>query len=132
MALSGDKFRDARIHMEELLVARAAVIASKEKFDAAEARAMFARGTLAIRVIALGLMEGHTALADGPTVLDAIVDPRSDNERYHGMELAWTCWLRIPGGYRSLIRSAIQSDPGITASTSLKELASKILALPTS
>jgi hypothetical protein len=130
--LSGDKYRDARIHLEELLVDRAAAIARREKFDAAEVRVMFAGGTLAIRVLALGLMTGDPALADGPTLLAAITDPRSANEQYHGMKLAVTCWPRLPGGYRSLIHSAIESDSRIAGSTSRKALAAQIRALPTS
>jgi hypothetical protein len=129
--LGGDEYPSARIHLEDFLVQRAAVIAKREKFDAAGVRAMFARGTLAIRVLALGLMEGDPALADGPTVLAAIADPHSANEQYHGMQLARTCWPRIPGSYRSLIQSAIQSDHHITASTSRKAVASEILGLPT-
>lgn len=81
--------------MEELLIARAAAIARKDKFDATEVRAMFARGTLGMRVLALGLMEGDPALADGPPVQEAIADPRSANEQYHGMELARKCWARL-------------------------------------
>ena len=130
--LGGDKYLSARIHLEDLLVARAAAIARRDKFDATEVRAMFTRGTLAIRVLALGLMEGDPTLADGPTVLEAIADPRSKNEQYHGMELARSCWARLPDTYRSLIQTAIRSDPGIAASTSKKALAAEILALPTS
>jgi hypothetical protein len=65
-------------------------------------------------------------------VLEAIADPRSKNEQYHGMELARNCWARLPASYRSLIQTAIRLDPGIAASTSRKALASEILALPTS
>lgn len=130
--LGGDSYRDARVHLQDLLAERAAVIARREKFDAAEVRAMFARGTLAVRVLALGLMRGDPALADGPAVLDAIADPRSANEQYHGMELARACWQRLPGRYRSLIQSAIESDSNIAASNDRKKLASEIRALPVS
>lgn len=128
--LGGDEYRSARIHLEDLLVARAAAIARRDKFDAPEVRAMFTRGTLAIRVLALGLMEGDPTLADGSTVLEAVADPRSNNEQYHGMELARTCWARLPGSYQSLVQTAIRSDPGIAISASRKALAAEILALP--
>ena len=130
--LDGEEYRSARIHLEDLLVQRAALIAKKEEFDAAEVRAMFARGTLAIRVLALGLMRGDPPLADGPTILAAIADPLSANEQYHGMELARSCWPRLPGGYQPLIHSAVQSDPRIAASTSRKTVAAELLKLPSS
>ena len=95
-------------------------------------RAMFARGSLATRVLALGLMKGDPALADGPAVLAAIADPRSANEQYHGMELAKACWPRLPGSYRSLIQAAVQADARIGASTGRRALADEILALPAS
>lgn len=130
--LSGDEYRTARIHLQDLLVERAAAIAKREKFDAAEVRAMFARGTLAIRVLALGLMKGDPSLADGPTVLAAIADSRSANEQYHSMELARVCWPCLPGSYRSLIKAAIQADAHIKAGIDRSALASEILALPAS
>lgn len=93
---------------------------------------MFARGALVTRVLALGLMKGDPLLADGPTVLAAIADPRSANEQYHGMELAKACWSRLPGSYRSLIRAAIKADARINASIDRSALAADIRALPAS
>jgi hypothetical protein len=130
--LRGPAYRDARIHLQDLLVERAAALARREKFKAAEVRAMFANGSLAMRVLALGLMQGDPPLADGATILASIGDPRSDNEQYQGMLLAEHCWPRLPPQERAAILALVESDPRITSSTGRRELADKILALPTS
>jgi hypothetical protein len=127
--LEGDKYLDARVHLQDLLVERAAAISRKEKFDATEVRTLFANASPAIRVLTLGLMKGDPGLADGATVLAAIADPRSANEQYQGLELAKLCWSHLPSSYRSAIRSVIESSQDIKAGASRQSLAQEILTL---
>lgn len=77
-------YRDAKVHLQDRLVERAAALAELEKFEAGEARELLKNGTPTMRVLALGLMEGDPSLADGATILSAIADSRSGNEQFHG------------------------------------------------
>jgi hypothetical protein len=128
--LEGDKYLDAKVRLQDLLVERAAALSRKEKFDATEVRALFANASPAIRVLTLGLMKGDPGLADGATVLAAIADPRSANEQYQGLELAKLCWSRLPPSYRSAIRSVIESNRDIKEGAGRRSLAQEILTLP--
>lgn len=128
--LGGPDYRSARIHLQDLLVDRAAALARREKFKADEVRAMFANGSLAMRVLAVGLMQGDPSLADGATILAAIGDSQSNNEQYQGMQLAIRCWPRLLPQDRVAIHAWVDSDPGIASSTGRRELADKLLALP--
>ena len=51
-------------------------------------RALFWDGDDGQRVSALGLMQGRIDLADVGAVVEAIADPRSAFEQYHGLKLA--------------------------------------------
>jgi hypothetical protein len=126
--LDDDRYLDAQVHLQDVLVERAAAMARKEKFDAAEVRALAASGSPAMRALALGLMKGDSELADGGTVLAAIADPRSVNEQYQGLELAKLCWPHLTTSYRSAIRSVIEANPDVMAGH--QALAQEILALP--
>jgi hypothetical protein len=130
--LDEDRYRDAKVHLQDLLVERAAAVARKEKFDAAEVRALAAHASPAMRVLALGLMKGDSELADGGTVLAAIADPRSVNEQYQGLELAKLCWPQLSASYRSAIRSVIEANPDAMAGPIQRPLAQEILTLPVS
>lgn len=130
--LDDERYREAKLHLQDLLVERAAAIARKEKFDAAEVRAMFANAAPAMRVLALGLMKGDSELADGGTVLAAIADPKSANEQYQGLELAKLCWPHLSSSYRAAIRSVIEGNAEMMAGPSRRPLAQEILALPLS
>ena len=128
--LDDERYRDATVHLQDVLVDRAAAIARKEKFEAAEVRALAANASPTMRVLALGLMKGDSELADGGTVLAAIADPRSVNEQYQGLELAKLCWPHLTTSYRSAIRSVIEANPDVMAGH--QALAQEILALPVS
>jgi len=128
--LDDERYRDATVHLQDVLVDRAAAIARKEKFEAAEVRALAANAAPTMRVLALGLMKGDSELADGGTVLAAIADPRSVNEQYQGLELAKLCWPHLTTSYRSAIRSVIEANPDVMAGH--QALAQEILALPVS
>ncbi len=126
--LADDRYGDARMHLQDMLVDRAAAMARKEKFDPAEVRALAANAAPAMRALALGLMKGDSELADGGTVLAAIADPRSVSEQYQGLELAKLCWPQLTTSYRSAIRSVIEANPAVMAGH--QALVQEILALP--
>jgi hypothetical protein len=128
--LQGDTYRAARIHLQDLLVNRAGVLANREKFKATEVRAMFANGSLAMRVLALGLMLGDPALADGATILAAIGEPRSTNEQYQALRLALLRWPKLPRHDKTAIRALLKSDEPLPPGTGRRELADEILAQP--
>jgi hypothetical protein len=112
--LEGEYF-SARVHLQDVLVQRAASIARQEKFDAREARRLFANGAMVVRVLVLGLMQGDTSLADVDTVLSAINEGRSRNEQFQALVLAEKCWSRLSSSEQSEIRWAIERanfEPG--------------------
>lgn len=130
--LGAEAYWDAKTHLQDLLVERAAAVARREKFDASEVRTLFQYAAPTMRVLALGLMQGDPSLADGPAIVDAIANPRSANEQYQGLKLAEQCWPRLTPSYREALRAAIEASPEIKAGHSRRVLADKILALPTS
>ena len=72
----------------EHVVAEARNLAKTDGLQAADVRTWFEEGTAEARVTALGLMQGDPTLRDFEAALDAIADPRSGFEQYHGLQLA--------------------------------------------
>jgi hypothetical protein len=130
--LSDEKHKAAKTHLLDRLVERSASIARREKFEAGEVRKLFSGGTPMMRVLTLGLMEGDPSLADGPTILSAIVDFRSRNEQYHGLWLAQRCWRRLAHSERRAIQTAVAEDTGIPPDSDRRPLADAVLSLPLS
>jgi hypothetical protein len=130
--LRDPKYRDAKIHLQDLLVERAAELAGREKMDAMEVRALFKNGSPMMRVLTLGLMQGDTSLADGATILSAIADSRSANEQFQGLKLALHCWHNLATSDRHAIRAAVADNPYIKPGTDRQSLADNLLALPVS
>jgi hypothetical protein len=130
--LDDKKYYDAKIHLQDRLVEQAAAIARKEKFDASEVRTLFANASPTMRVLAIGLMKGDPALADGPTILAAIADPRSANEQYQGLALAKLRWPQLSKSYKAAIKSVIADNTEIKTGTSRRLLAEEIIAFPAS
>lgn len=129
--LVGPEYRAARIHLQDLLVQRAASIARRDKFQAREVRTLFANGSLVVRVLVLGLMQGDRSLADIGTITAAITDGRSRNEQYQGLQLARLCWPRLSPPERREIRTAVeQTDLG--SGNARWRLAQEVLSLPVS
>jgi hypothetical protein len=129
--LGAEAYRAAKMHLQDLLVERAAAVARREKFDASEVRTLFRNAAPTMRVLALGLMQGDPSLADGPSIVDAIANSRSANEQYQGLRLTEECWPRLTSAYREAVRAAIEASPQIKTGSSRQALAEKILALPT-
>jgi hypothetical protein len=127
--LEDPRYEDARVHLQDLVIQRAATLARQEKFEPAEVRTLFANASPATRSLALGLMKGDPSLADGATILAAIADPRSANERHQGLELAKLCWPQLSKSYRSAIQSVIADSTGYNDSDQ-RRLAAEVRALP--
>jgi hypothetical protein len=130
--LDDSRFVGAKVHLQDLLVQRAATLAHQEKFEAAEVRTLFANGSPEVRVLAIGLMKGDPSLADGATILAAIADPRSPNEQYQGLELAKVCWPQLSRSYRSAIQSVIADSPDIRTGSDRAGVAAELRSLPLS
>jgi hypothetical protein len=130
--LKDDRYHSAQVHLQDLLVDRAATLARQEKFEPAEVRTLFANASPEMRVLAIGLMKGDPTLADGATILAAIADPRSANEQYQGLELAKLCWPQLSRSYRSAIQSVIADSPDIRTGSDRAQIAAELRALPIS
>ncbi|MFE3793389.1 hypothetical protein [Nocardia tengchongensis] len=135
--LAAEEFRPAKIHLQDLLVTRAATCARRNKFDAAEVRALFKNGTPTLRVLALGLMRGDISLADGPTVISGIAKPASNNEQYVALVLAERCWRRLSAAEQSAVHTMAreiyelaQEGSLIQASGGRARMAQKLVDLP--
>jgi hypothetical protein len=127
-ALSDPRFRDARIHLQDLLVQHSAATAGREKFNANEVQRLFRDGSPIMRVLALGLMKGDRSLADSATIISAIGSPRSRNEQYQGLKLAELCWPSLPKTDQQAIHHAIRSS-GISAGSGRRRVADAVLDL---
>jgi hypothetical protein len=128
--LSDEKHKATKVYLLDLLVDRSASIARRQKFDATEVRNLFRDGTPMMRILTLGLMEGDLSLADGPTILSAIIDFRTKNEQYHGLQLAQLCWRMLAGSERRAIHHAVADDTDIPPDSDRRLLADKVLSLP--
>jgi hypothetical protein len=112
--LEGEYF-PARMHLQDTLVLHAASVARQEKFDAREVRRLFADGSMVMRVLVLGLMQGDTSLADPDSILSAIREGRSRNEQFQALVLAQKYWKRMSSSEQTEIRWAIEQanfEPG--------------------
>ena len=121
--LSGDYF-PARMHLQGTLVLRAASVARQEKFDA-RVRRLFANGSMVMRVVVLGLMQGDISLADSDTILSAIREGRSRGEQFQAMVLAQQCWKKMSSSEQTEIRWGIDQasfEPGSTLQRKAAEL----------
>lgn len=127
--LTGPQYKAARIHLQDLLVHRAASVARHEKFDAGEVRRLFSNGSVVMRVLALGLMQGDISLADAGTIISAVADSRSKNEQYQGLILAEICWPRFSVSDKKEILMAIQRA-NIDHGSDRWHVAQRLLALP--
>ena len=98
------RYREARVHLQDLLADRAAALARREKFDASEVRTLFKNGSPMIRALTLGLMREEPPLADSATIISAIADSRSGNEQHNDLQLALLCWPNLLKSERHAIQ----------------------------
>jgi hypothetical protein len=120
-------YRQARSHIQDILIRRAARISEREKFDAGEIRALFANGAPVVRVMVLGLMRGDPSLADAVSLAEAIAQPSTQTEQYEALNLADRMWERFSVHERAMIQSAAKSV-SVPAASSRHALIQKILA----
>jgi hypothetical protein len=126
--LHDPRYREARVHLQDLLVDRAAALARREKFDASEVRTLFKNGSPMIRVLTLGLMRGDPSLADSATIISAIADSRSGNEQHNGLQLALLCWPKLLKSERYALQAAVTDNPYIYPGSNRAPLAEDILS----
>jgi hypothetical protein len=127
--LAEPEYRSARAHLQDLLVERAASAARQEILDAREVRRLYANGSVVVRVLVLGLMQGDRSLADVPTMAAALLDNRSSHEQYQGLQLARQCWPALSLADRQDVRLAVEQasmEPG----SDRWHLAQEVLRLP--
>jgi|HubBroStandDraft_2_1064218.scaffolds.fasta_scaffold203590_2 hypothetical protein len=127
--LAEPEYRSARLHLQDLLMERAASTARQEIFEAREVRRLFANGSVVVRVLVLGLMQGDRSLADVPTMTAALLDSRSKNEQYQGLQLARLCWPTLSLSDRQDVRIAIE-QAGMEPGCDRWHLAQDVLRLP--
>ncbi|MGC5664638.1 hypothetical protein ACN261_30080 [Micromonospora sp. WMMD723] len=127
----GEENRAVRVVLQDLLVERAASLATYRKFDPSEVRRLFTEGAPVVRVLALGLMRGDPSLADAETIRAAITESRSGNEQYQGLLLAEAGWNRLSTADRSALLSALDETP-IKAGSDRAAIADRIRASPRS
>jgi hypothetical protein len=72
----------------EHVMAEARSLSQSGALEPADVVTWFNEGTAEARITALGLMQGNARLRDLEAALDAIDDPRSGFEQYHGLRLA--------------------------------------------
>ena len=127
--LPDPEYTNARTYVQDVLVRRAATIAEREKFDAAEIRALFANGTPVIRVMVLGLMGGDPSLADAASLAEGIAKPATRTEQFEALRLAERLWERFSEPEQAMLRAATQRVP-IAKNSRRATMAAKILAKP--
>ncbi|MFJ4191313.1 hypothetical protein [Kitasatospora sp. NPDC089509] len=114
------------------VVAEVRSTAKRSALTAEQVRGLFADGSEGCRIQALALMQGDPALADLPSVLDAIEHPRSGFEQYHALLAARGLLSRLPDDGAQRLRNAVAAqlvDPqGIPYGSDRSWLAEKILS----
>ena len=133
--LKDKQYEGAKVHLQDLLVDRAASVARLQKFDPSEVRTLFRDGSPLLRVLTLGLMLGDPSLADGVDIASAISESRSANEQYQGLRLAKLHWRNLSKSERQTIQTLIANDPFIAdatdpTATDRRNLAKEIRSLP--
>jgi hypothetical protein len=127
--LTEPEYRSARLHLQELLMERAASVARQEILEGREVRRLFTNGSVVVRVLVLGLMQGDRSLADVPTIAAALLAGRSANEQYQALVLARLCWPTLSLTDRQEVRAAVE-QAGLDPGTDRWHLAQDVLRLP--
>ncbi|MER7751381.1 hypothetical protein [Kitasatospora sp. NPDC097643] len=116
----------------EGVVAEVRSTARRSALTADQVRDLFADGSEGRRIQALALMQGDPALADLPSVLEAIERPRSGFEQYHALLAARGLLSRLPAGEAQRLRDAVAGQlvlpDGIPYGSDRSWLAEKILS----
>lgn len=124
-----DQFYDARLHLQDLLVTKAAASARRVRMKPDEVRAMFRDGSPIVRVLSLGLMQGDPSLADFECVLSAVAEPRTANEQFQGLRLVKLLFPRLTREQQQRVLDAIRCDSEIPSSRDRRAVAEEIARL---
>lgn len=84
--------------------------AKQGHLSAQDVQGMFELGTPGDRVMALALMEGDTALAHIPSIMDAIQNSRSAFEQYYALRLAKALSLTLTAEERTKLLDVLDSS----------------------
>ncbi|MER6359946.1 hypothetical protein [Kitasatospora sp. NPDC001527] len=116
----------------ERVLAEVRSTARRSALTASQVRELFADGSEGRRIQALALMQGDPALADLPSVLEAIEHPRSGFEQYHALLAARGLMSRLPAEEARRLRDAVagrlMAPDGIPYGSDRSWLAEKILS----
>ncbi|MFB6888132.1 hypothetical protein ACFCX4_02310 [Kitasatospora sp. NPDC056327] len=116
----------------ERVVAEVRSTARRSALTATQVQELFADGSEGRRIQALALMQGDPALADLPSVLEAIERPRSGFEQYHALLAARGLMSRLPAEEARRLRDAVagrlMAADGIPYGSDRSWLAEKILS----
>ncbi|MGZ0153370.1 hypothetical protein ACXJJ3_40335 [Kribbella sp. WER1] len=105
-------------------------LADAQAFGPPDVAKLFNEGTPASRMAALALMETDVQLADFPSVLDAIQNPRSTSEQYHALTVANLMAPTLTPNDKTRLQQTLESDDvrtQWTGDTSRTDLAATIL-----
>jgi hypothetical protein len=115
----------------EDLVRQMRPLAKSGGFTALDVQAMFSLGTEGRRILALALMEGDPTLADFRSVLQAIEQPSSAFEQYHGLIVANRILSSLSSSERGALQAAL-AKPDVagrwSGDTSRAAMAEQILS----
>jgi len=127
--LSDDRFRDAKVVLQDALVDKVSSTAFKRKPNASAVKHLLRSGSAAERVLALGFLKGDPALRTVELLVPSILEPQSGNEQYHAMWLAKEAWPQMNEADRKRIVKAVEDRPYNDADTDRGVLAAQILAM---
>lgn len=109
--LRGDEYEDARVHVQDVLVGRAAGFAEQHEVDPAEVKRLFPKAASVVRVLLIGLMSGDPRLLDAAILISAIQSPATLNEQYQALLLVRRYWGRFAAPERaSIIIGIVATD----------------------
>ncbi|MFE7194556.1 hypothetical protein [Kitasatospora sp. NPDC057541] len=130
--LPGSMLPADRVTGPERVVAEVRSTARRSALTASRVRELFADGSEGRRIQALALMQGDPALADLPSVLEAIEHPRSGFEQYHALLAARGLMSGLPaeeaGRLRDAVAGRLMAPDGIPYGSDRSWLAEKILS----
>lgn len=128
--LSGDTYQDIRAQLLDRIVAQVATASAVEKFDKAEVRSMFFKGTPVMRVMALGLMKGDLSLVDADVLLESVSRSLTGNEQYHALDLTLRAWDRLASSERQVLKAAAARSVHLQQGSARRTLADTLQVLP--
>lgn len=128
--LSGDSYQDIRAQLLDRIVAQVAAASAVEKFDKAEVRSIFFKGTPVMRVMALGLMKGDLSLVDADVLFESVSRSLTGNEQYHALDLTLRAWDRLSSPERQALKAAAARSVHLQQGSARRTLADTLQVLP--